>query len=708
MNVAMRTGRAAKPSAAALAHSGLALHTIGPGRWQLDDIVQATATVAGPMPRVEDESAPLFPDRIDASRFWYAPELGVVMPAPRDTADASPFVFSLRTVGHDATGRAGLEATIRVRLRAQMSAATQDVWEAKARPPTTAVPLAGLSIALEVPFRDPTGLTSSQSIKATSVTSNGEIHDVTFVLTDQWARLAYGALAVADFQQVPARVGWSYAFTAEVRSPRSSSDVTARHVESMAVMRARPVLMAAGTVHFPLAAVPAQGRPPILARPPHVTTLPHGPTVPHLPTLPRRPYVTQTQGRTGAVELHIPCKTFGALYVEATDGGVQAIGCQDAFQLGVVELRLFEPLVLDFGAQAPFTVLRSLQVPGRFLVLPRSYTVARFEPGDSRGYRPALFLFANVDAAEHDRTRCVMAATLEPAVSAYWRDALLAKLESEVHPSPELTWPGDLDASPTFAWALGGSGPTAVEVDAVSTPEGFQVSLATGVDGVLLLEAMIEGSGVLGSVAFPLADGTTLRSSLVVDLAHVSGPFIAGPVEVELAGGRAKVTNRIEQPVDIGSLAVRTGAVRVTFPVEKRLASGESTSIAVPAGASHATVDARPVGEAASFEEIRTYVEDIYVTVVFFANVALGSIASLSVEAAIVGVEGSVRASLSSEAPRAELTLLLPLTTYVAAPTLRFAITCARRESQPVTGAWREWRLDTLGSVIEITTTDLP
>jgi hypothetical protein len=662
----------------------------------LHDVVLAPGSDSTPMPQIDDPNAPLWRDRVNAAQFWYAPEITIVMPQARDTAESSPFLFSFRTAGHTVSALPGLEATIRLRLRASMAAATRQAWEAQGKPSTKAVPLGGLSVSLAIPFRDATGRTQSQAIRAMSVTPNGTDYDVIFVLTDEWARLAYGSLAFADFQELPARIAASYAFTASVRSARSLPGEAGRHIPAMVVMRERPLLPAAATVHFPHNAIHMQQPPAMLAHPPQ--------TVP----IPAPPYVTQTQGRTAVVDGHVPCSTFGALYVQAVEDGLKPIGCQDAFKLGVVALKLFDPVPLDFGVKAPFQVLRSLQVPGRFLVLPAAYTVARFEPGDGRGYRPALFLFANVDGNDLDRTRCVVTATLEPDVSAFWRDALIAKLQADLHPTPELIWPGDLDVSPTFTWALTGTGPTAVDVNVVRTPEGFQISLATGVDGVLVLKSMIERSGVLGSAAFPLADGTTLRSSLVVDLAHVSGPFVAGPVEIALASGKAKLTNRLEQPVDIGSLAMWAATQRTTVPVEKRLAPAESIIVGVPAGGSNPTVEAVAASAPASFEEVRTYIEDIYVSVTFITAVDFAAIESLELEVTIVGVDGSARAALTADAPRAELTLLLPLTRYIDQPTLRFAITRHPSEGSPVTGPWRDWRLDTLGSVIEIKPSELP
>ncbi|MFO0728076.1 MAG: hypothetical protein U1E65_30125 [Myxococcota bacterium] len=686
MNVALRTG-SAPAKAAVLAHSGLLIRPPAPGAWALADSSFVPGPVGVHLPRLDQDDAPLWPDRSDPARFWYAPELALVMPDPQDTPASAPFLFSFRAQGHDSSGQVGLEATIRFRLRPRMKEVTAKAWEAAQKPQLSPVPIGGLSVALEVPFRDPSGRTRMQSIQATSITPKGGDFEATIQLTDQWARLAYGALAFPGFQEFPPRVTAQYVFSAAVKN-QLVSGVLGRQLDMpLPPMRGPLLLPPANTVHFPLGSSPTQGRPTILIRP---------------------EFVIQTHGSTSSTKAEFPCATFGALYLQRQDGSEKPVGCQNAFALGAAELKLFEPLSLSFGRPAPFTVLRSLQVPGRFLVLPNRYVVARFEPGDDRAYRPALFLFANVDAEDRDRTRCTVLATLEPAVSAYWRAELLAKLRTEVHASAELIWPGDLDTEPAFQWALTQAGPTAVEPSAIRTPEGFLVSLSTGVDGVLLLKSIIEQAGVVGAVAFPLADGTTLRSSLLVDLASVGGPFRAGPVEIQVSGTNAKLINRIEGAVDVSDLSAWVGAKRIQLPVEKRLASGESTTLSLSAGATEPAVDAAPVGGPTSFQEIRTYVEDIYLSVRFLVSGDFGAITSLSVEAAVKGVSGSVPLTLSPAAPQAEITLLLPLTSYVGQPTARYRITKTLRDGPPVAGPWREWRIDTLGNTIELKVSELP
>ena len=693
MNVLLRTGSGEPVEAATLARSGLAGPPSPQGHWTLYDFLHGPLTQADPMPQIDDGNALLWADRLDASRFWYAPELVVVAPDARDTPSSSPFLFSFTKVKNDETGQTELEATIRIRLRARMPDATQRVWETQGKPSATPVPLNGLTVLLEVPFVDATGRTRPEPIRAAAVTSIDSDYDATFVLIDQWARLAYGAIALGSSDHA-ARIVSNYAFTAYVRRPRPLS-MSPRQVIEMSVMREKPTLPPAPVILFPHTNIPAHGASSIHIGPPGTT-------------FPVATHVTQTQGRTSSDEVSFPCSTFGALYVQAIAGELKSIGCQNAFTTSVFDQKLFEPLALDFGTNPPFKTWRSLQVPGRFLVVPTSYAVARFEPGDSRAFRPALFLFANVDAGDRDRTRCVVMATLQPCVSAFWRDALVAKLQEAGHSTPELLWPADLDAAPHFDWALSGLGPASADVDAVLTPEGFQVSVATTVDGVLLLKSMIERSGVMGTVTVTLNDGTVIRSSLVLDLAHVTGPFRAGPVEIALDGTRATLTNRIEQPVDVGSLAVRVANRRTTVNVEKRLAPAGSVTVVVPAAATSASVEALPVGEATSFEEVRTYVEDIYVTVVFFANVDFTNVEPFFVDAMIAGVPGSLRVSLSAETPRAEVTFLLPLTTYISQPTVRFAITSTPRVGPAVAGPWRDWRLDTLGNVVEIKTSTLP
>src|SRR5207248_10665443 len=72
---------ASRAPAATLAASGLSRPTIAyaaPGRlthhWEMDDlVVDDTVGAVVHLPIVEDPSAPLWHDRLDANRYWYTP-----------------------------------------------------------------------------------------------------------------------------------------------------------------------------------------------------------------------------------------------------------------------------------------------------------------------------------------------------------------------------------------------------------------------------------------------------------------------------------------------------------------------------------------------------------------------------------------------------------------------------------------------------------
>lgn len=703
MPAVLRTGRAVPVNAHVLAASDLVIAPARPQRlWLLNDLVVDLAGRQQHYPQI-DGPGPIWPDRISPDRWWYAPELVLVQPQATSTAASTPFLFSFTPTGHDEQGRPGLEATIRLRLRAQMPAATQQLWESRGKPAIDAVPLNGISASLEIPYRNAQGQPGSQVIAATSLEGSGEEYEATFELTDQWARLAYGALAIQGFQAQAPNLVVSYVFPAYVPVDGDMHPVLwgGKRLEVAAPIQNRG---------FTINALAANRINAL-----HANSAVLNATAAQVATtifVPQRSYGVRTQGHTDRVDCMLPCSKFGMLYVQTPQGGGQptAIGCQDAFTLGQVQLKLYEALVISLeGGTPPFRVYRSLQVPGRFLVLPNEYTIARFEPGDSRAYRPALFMFSNIDAVNRDRTRCVVMATLQPSVSAYWRTRLLDYLRANVHPSPQLEWPTELAVQPVYSWALPSGGPQAGTIDpaVAKTPDGFQVSLATGVDGILQLKAMLEKGGVSGVASFALADGSVLQAALTVDLAKIDGPFVAGPVEVTVAAESAHLVNRIEQPVDVGELVATSSSGLLRVPVEQRLAPGAAADVAVPAGTPGVDVQATTVGGVASLEEVRTFVEDIYVTPVFQASFdfAAQKLASVTVEARIAGTAGSTTGSLTPTQNRAEMSLILPLTTYLAQPTLQFALTRTPTDGPQLTGAWHDWRLDTLGTVIEINST---
>ena len=90
-------------------------------------------------------------------------------------------------------------------------------------------------------------------------------------------------------------------------------------------------------------------------------------------------YVAQTVVREQVLDVVMPCATYGGLYLQRTATGEEPIGCQDALRLG--ETTSASTRSSRSYATAALRVFRSLQQPGRFLVVPAAYRITRYEPG---------------------------------------------------------------------------------------------------------------------------------------------------------------------------------------------------------------------------------------------------------------------------------------------------------------------------------------
>jgi hypothetical protein len=399
------------------------------------------------LPVVEDQSAPLWSDRLDGNRFWYAPTFEIVKPELNADPTTSPFLFSFTTSGHDLSGQAGLDGTVSFTLRMRSSTATQEALQSKGNPIASPVKLTRLSIALDLPFRDQNGTTRHQLFPTTTQSGEGDTIRATLRVVDNWVRLLYGALAVADFQADPAGVQISYTYEAYVPIESNKLEIVyggkiatipiIQKPEDLVIAGRKPYLNAQdGTFHLPngvlqfsremestqrelapaskgrkgkVKGIPRQE--PDLREVSHIsiteseTGQPHGlrpigqttgeippifHPVPIRPSLeippiakPEKQYALQTLGSTIQTEILIPCEQFGVLYRQETEEGMQTIGCMDVLKLGQTDYKQYR-LLTDPELRSPFySIYRSLQMPERFLVLPTAYCITRFGPDEA-------------------------------------------------------------------------------------------------------------------------------------------------------------------------------------------------------------------------------------------------------------------------------------------------------------------------------------
>jgi hypothetical protein len=595
------------------------------------------------------------------------------------------------------------------------------------------------SVILEVPFRESGSpdTRTHQFVADVDQAADGTL-TARVDLLDDWVRLTYGALSAPGFQAQPARLRIAYAFRAyvPVRPQSDLAIVFGRKVARIEIgtlaeraVPGRPVFDPAAVAVRNGAAVlrltreagprprlrperitvagggAAAPSPHVVVAPiPGVVMLPRPPIVaPDPPVRPDRPrqYVIQTIVREQVLDVVVPCSTHGGFYLQRTPQGDVPVGCQDVLRLGETDYRQYAELG-DLATPA-FRVFRSLQQPGRFLVLPATYRITRYGPDEpaDRAFRPAILLYGIVDRPP-DPDRYFLGASLQPDIGPCalrdLRRALVPLTPFGHEPVLDLPTDPNVQAATAFAWAL----PDGIERPEVRQVwDAFQVSVSTGLVNALALTTLIETSGLEGGVDFVLPSGMRLTSRLVLDT-RITGPWRTGPITVQADGTAATLVNRCEQALQVSEIVIGPDDRRIA--IAATVAPGASVTVPVDGAAGEACVNFTHVPAALKLSELNVFVEDVkanvmIVNVVAYANHGL---TALEIAVRLQGTEHAYGLTLADgESGAIELTL--PLTTYLHNQVLELQVTEHRTTGQAVPGPWRSWDLGHQGTVISLT-----
>ncbi|WP_298802247.1 hypothetical protein [uncultured Pseudokineococcus sp.] len=347
------------------------------------------------------------------------------------------------------------------------------------------------------------------------------------------------------------------------------------------------------------------------------------------------------------------------------------------------------------GLRTPLARVHQSQTDGgQYLVVPTAYQVGRrADDGTEAAHRPLVVLHAAVGTGP-DEVEVLFEAGLQPAL----RPLDVADLTREVRRRDErasLVWPTEVSGvSATFSWA--GVAALGARLETTALPGGT-LRLGAGVDVAqwMVLRGVLAHGGLAGAATFTFPDGSSVSSSLAVDLRRVVGPWATGPLRVERDGAAVVVSNPTEAPVVLHQLVAHgpDGVVGATA-VERTVEAGASTTVEwqPPAGAvvltDHETVSTGP----ATVEEIRSFVEEVDVTVVFLHEQPGDQ--EVAVDARVAGLDEVQRVVLGPDAPAAEVTFPLPLTAALASPAVEYRVAGAP------SAAWRRHLLSDSAFVV--------
>lgn len=730
LSLAVTPALANRPSAAELVTSDVTMPLAQSARvrwWAAHDVVAPEREDIGEGPIVDDPNATTYPDHENAN-IWAAPDYRLVVPNPNDDPTTSPFLYSFSQQGTSQSLRPGIDATIRITLHAEEAPAGQQP-----------IATSGETALLLIPFREPTsGETIVQSAIG-DVRRDGATLRIEVRLADDVARLAYGALAYAGFQDEPAQLKLAASFRAWRPVPP----------EAHVVFGGKLAPIALRTHDDPVVPIPDQvlfdpHRLEIAQHSQRIRLIPGGngnglrergltdlasvrrtrardldePQARRLPaaalvakpeligggrigTNGQRPrYGQQTVVREQVIDLLFPCNELGGLYRQRqADGSEQAVGCQDILRLGEIVYRLYEQ-VTDLQSER-YSIFRALAQPGRFLLLPARYRITRYGPSEpsDRAFRPAALLYGLLQP-DPTQNRYYLTATLEPDVAPFERQAIIDRLvtitPAGVTPSLHLPTDPVCAAERTYQWALP-SGLSMPEVTQLQN--GFQVSVSSGLDNALLLTELIEHSGLQGSVSFALPDGMTLVSDLCLD-SVITGPYLGGPLRLTPAAGEMLVENPTERAIDVLELRGGEGSVAVnqTIPPSGRITTAK------PTGDGHIVARFRAHDEPMSLKQMRVFVEDVIADVIFvnLIDFKAHDLTAVEVFCHLQGESEAFTATLG-ERQSAKIELTLPITDYLQKQILLYQVKTTPSSGTASVSDWLSWDIARQGCVISIT-----
>lgn len=675
--------------------------------YMLPEAVFLTTTLAAEsLPILGDLNAPLFSDKNNAGLRWYLPDITLVRPAANEAPNTSPFLFDLERIGTSASGQPAIRARLRFTLEMSQSAATRAALAASPGLTARMIEPVEPSVTLSVPYIDEISGQLRRSDCRASILRSGNRLVATVELINDAARTAYGALSTAGFQSEPARLELAFQFSGYAAVMNRPPLVLGGKISS-AVLLARQrddadsIRVASGGREFVVRPGSLHTLRPNLTLAGRISSSTAALVLPS-----RIQYARRTSIRQQSIEAFFSCAELGAFYREKQAAATVSIGCAEAFRLGQASSLTYQEVV---ALNRPnYRVFRNLRQPGRFLLVPLRFEVTRYAPGTpEREYRPALIVYAALDADQPENNRIRFEAMLGPSLSPYEVEDLRHRLLLEAA-SPVLELPNMLAQRTEFSWNLTGTPP--IEAVTSATPEGLHTALSTDLTSALLLRTLIQNTGLGGTARFVLEDGSVVTSALSVHLGRITGPWLSGPVTLQPQGDTLRLTNRIESSVAVKDVYLFNGPGEPErVPVEASLAPGASIGVAAPAGYSAAQADFVTLADGnPTLEEVRAMIEEIECNVVFIdvVNYENHGLTRLDIDARLQGVPGVYRVGMDSR--RGAVNFLLPLTTYLAARIVEFRLTKVFATQPAELLAWRAWDMQTGSNIVTITSEMIP
>ena len=671
------------------------------------------------LPKVDSKNDNFWVDYVDKDLYWVKPDIELLLPNNGMSFGTSPFQFTIRNIGVLADGSPALEADVLVTIRQFLNKNwIQTLGEKKKK---RLLNILNSSYRIQLPYVDGAGKQKHTYLDASTVETNKEHIKLRFTVSNDWVRLLYGALSTPSLPTASRPVLiLSYYFDAMQKKMDKVSYLASGLQLGSTLQLAN--LSKLNTGHKRLAFpkdFSSKKTMRSLPKPSLVIANSNAVLTPSIPSLAavsnvswntaaidllkKKEYVRKSINITRRLDLTVLCTSYGDYFAENKNDTEVAIGCSEPMRLGIIKTPLYKKITeLD---HAKYEVYKSQVMPQMFVVVPKSYVIARrFEEPEK--FAPELFLHGAVDIENLADSRCVVNLKLQPNITYYERIQLEKGLRNFTAYPAQITYITELAGEESIKWNLSNS---VVEKENTFTFEHLiHATFETNIMDAQLCKSMLEHGGVTGIYKKKLEANEEVSTQMVVTLDSIAQPWSNEGIRIEHIGGELKLTNDLESIVYVDRLVKFVNGGEEEIPVQHNVSPGATYIM----GSGFEQGEYLPIfsiqTDQQALSENYSYIEDLFQQIIcfdLFSSPDNGELMEV-----YVGTQDQppyTKLDFTDGSKEQESVLLIPISEIVSSVLFGYFIKYRGPDGAIYESGWNHHNFSEIGNIINITSSTI-
>ncbi|MEI9947375.1 MAG: hypothetical protein WDN26_24580 [Chitinophagaceae bacterium] len=668
------------------------------------------------LPLNEEIKQGLYKDRQKPAIAWYQDFITLVRPAAGTAFAASPFRFLFRVKGMDVQGKPVLESEITVTLACNLPAGTSDFTPDKLK----RIPKQNLSVTMSIPFMDQNGNNKISDITSSAITQQADVITARFILNNEWTRVAYAAMSSRDVISNPVKLKVAYTFNVYTKvTPDKINFVSLHKLDRLPIVKTLPrglklsssvfvasqnmLMTPAGlSIKYETAAVPNKINNAVLS---HANVAAFVNTVPQNPnnTLANVKFRIDSLLYNNELELFLACNEYGEYYQEEKNGELTPVGCREPYKLGEVSIRLYTEI--SELRTAKYRVLRSNQVPNRFVIVPFRYIISRKDRDADTPFTPDLILYSTFDVNNPAESHSMLNAVLQPDIEHYTIVKLTKTLGRLTSYEPDILFINEIETTKTYQWSIPES--LYISGNAMTIGSFINYSLVCRIENALTLINMLKSAtqGINGTISYVLPDESSYTSSITINIHEVEGPWLDSPLLIKADAAKIEFENILDTTIDVAGIYADHEGSPVFDSLNISLAPKSKVTQPLPARSNIVPEYSVQPGSG-SLEEVHSYSENIGCQLIFIETTEkdLSGFSNIRVLYSLANDTQYLQTDVAPDNIPLEVILPIPLTKYLNDRMVRYKMQAIKSDNSVIDTPWETADLST-GNIINLTTT---